>query len=94
MEWHRNNGVWEQGSDGYYYYKSKVSADNETSILFTGCKLADGAKAPDGYYLSVEIVAQSIQADGTDASGNHPVTLAWGATVKNDGTISAPKSSN
>ena len=86
------NGGWEQGSDGYYYYKSKVSANNETSILFTDCKLAENENAPAGYYLSVEIVAQSIQADGTDASGNHPATLAWGATVNNDGTISAPKS--
>ena len=32
----------------------------------------------DGYTLHVEIVSQSIQAEGTDAVGVKPVVLAWG----------------
>ena len=57
---------------------------DETGILFTRCAPVAG-KAPEGYQLSVEILAQSIQADGKgkDGSGNDtsPVVLAWGAAT-------------
>ncbi len=75
---------WKKGEDGYYYYLSPVAAGEETGVLFTACKpIAE--KVPEGYTLVVEVLAQSIQADGVDASGKKPVELAWGidpATLK------------
>ena len=75
-------------SDGYYYYLDRVSSDEETAALFTACSVED--EAPTGYYLCVEIVAQSIQADGTDENEQHPVTLAWGdnITIDKNGKLS------
>lgn len=63
--------------DGFYYYKGKVGAGESTEILFTKCSVLNGANVPEGYVLSVEIMGQSIQADGVDADGT-PVELAWG----------------
>ena len=42
----------------------------------------------DGYTLHVEIVSQSIQAEGTNAKGEKPVQLAWGVTIE-DGSVTA-----
>ncbi len=53
---------WQEGSDGYWYYKLPVDIGNETNVLIEDCSLKDGATVPDGYYLSVEIVASSIQS--------------------------------
>lgn len=70
-----NNG-WSLIGD-YYYYGSAVAPcvhkDGDehtgcmTSVLISSCTPVDG-KAPDGYYLSVEIVASAIQADGMGAT--------------------------
>ena len=85
--------TWTPGNDGwvedggYYYYTSAVAAGGKTGVLFTDCQqinLTDGMSPnqPAGYSLSVEILSQSIQADGMgkDADGNDktPVELAWG----------------
>lgn len=40
------------------------------------CKLLDSANVPDGYYLSVEIVASAIQSTPTTV-----VTENWGSGV-------------
>ena len=69
---------WVEGNDGYYYYKGEVAPGGVTDVLFTDCKIADGVTPPAGYTLSVEILAQTIQADGVDANGKTPVELAWG----------------
>lgn len=53
---------WEKGSDGYWYYKLPVNIGKETEELIESCSLKDGITVPDGYYLSVEIVASSIQS--------------------------------
>jgi len=73
---------WQKIGD-YYYYKGKVSPDGETGILFTNCKVKEGVTPPAGYTLSVEILAQSIQADGKNAEGKTPVELAWGEAAAN-----------
>ena len=67
---------------GYYYYTSDVAPNELTGVLFTDCSEVAG-KAPEGYTLSVEILAQSIQADGKNASGQTPVELAWGEAAAN-----------
>lgn len=61
--------------DGYYYYTQPVDAGDETGILFTNCEQLKAA--PTGYKLSIEIMGQSIQADGVDSNGVKPVVLAW-----------------
>ena len=53
---------WEKGSDGYWYYKLPVNVGEETEELIESCSLKDGITEPDGYYLSVEIVASAIQS--------------------------------
>lgn len=58
------NGIgakWTLGSDGYYYYTEPIKAGESTNALFTGYTVSD--TAPTGYALSIEIVAEAIQAD-------------------------------
>lgn len=74
--------VWVKHTDGYYYYTSTVAPNESTGILLTDCKPVEG-KAPDGYHLVVEILAQAIQANPEDA-----VKEAWGVTIAN-GTVAA-----
>lgn len=66
---------WVLGSDGYYYYTKAVPAVDEaatsndetlTGVLINEAKLI--GDAPAGYYLSIEIVASAIQADGMGAT--------------------------
>ena len=54
---------WEQGKDGFWYCTGKVAAKTSSAVLITEAKPAEG-HAPEGYGLSVEILAQGIQADG------------------------------
>ena len=58
----KENSGWTLGSDGYYYYGSSVEPDELTEILID--KVLQKTDSPNGYYLSVEIVASAIQADG------------------------------
>lgn len=83
--------TWTSGSDkwflkdGFYYYSEPVAAQGTTEILFTGCELMDGVKAPEGYSLSVDIHAQAIQAEPAAA-----VQEAWKVvTVGSDGKLTA-----
>lgn len=78
---------WLKGSDGYWYYSIPVSADDNTGILITQCQMKEGVSAPEGYRLSVEIIASAIQA-----SPNTVVTAQWGVTLDGDRIISAGKS--
>ncbi len=54
---------WEKGSDGYWYYTVPVNVGSETTNLIEKCVCT--TTPPDGYYLSVEIVASSIQSSPT-----------------------------
>lgn len=56
------NGGWQQGIDGFYYHLAPVAAGKETSVLFTNCQELEGANKPEGYVLSVEIIASGIQS--------------------------------
>lgn len=76
---------WVLGKDGYYYYPTMLNAQDVTGVLLTECKQVSTANQPDGYKLSVEIMAQTIQAEGYDSTvtatngyENLPVYLAWG----------------
>lgn len=63
---------WTPGSDGFYYYSSAVDADALTTELITSA--AQLKAGPDGYYLSVEILAEAIQAEGMGAT---TAQVAW-----------------
>lgn len=61
----------------YYYYTSSVTPEGETGILISSCSPVSG-KAPSGYTLHVEILADAIQSKGVDENGQSPVEQAWG----------------
>lgn len=57
---------WVEGEDGFYYWTSPVAAKADekisaTGILIGSCTALEG-KAPDGYYLTVEIIGSGIQS--------------------------------
>lgn len=82
------NTGWVTGSDGYYYYTSPVAVDGNTDTLISECKLTEEVVKPNGYNLSVEIIAEAIQSLPTTT-----VTSVWPVTVDANGAL-APKSGN
>lgn len=74
---------WVKGSDGYYYYTSPVAVGGSTGTLISECKPVEG-RAPNGYNLSVEIIAEAIQSVPTTTVGD-----VWGsvASVDSNGTL-------
>ena len=75
---------WVKSGD-YYYYTLPVGAGETTNTLFK--TITPSGTAPSGYSLSVEILSQSIQADGVDAKGNKPIELAWGVDITAEGKV-------
>lgn len=73
-----DNTNWIQGADGYYYYKLPVNPQDSTEVLIEECKLQNNASVPDGYHLSVEIVASAIQS-----APDSVVQSMWHVTVEN-----------
>lgn len=75
----------------YYYYGSSVAPcvhkDGDehtgcmTSVLISSCTPVAG-RAPDGYYLSVEIVASAIQSNGMGANSAQE---AWAKAQQQNG---------
>lgn len=84
------NTNWIKGADGYYYYQLPVAPLDSTKVLIEECTLLKDASAPDGYHLSVEIVASAIQA-GPEAA----VQAAWGDgfSIDASGNLVVPSSS-
>ncbi len=72
------NTNWIQGADGYYYYQLPVDPQGSTGVLIEECKLLNYASVPDGYHLSVEIVASAIQS-----APDSVVQSMWHVTVEN-----------
>lgn len=70
----------------YIYYKYPVAPGEKTPILIDGVRQAAGVTGPENgkYALSVEIIADAVQAEPAEA-----VTDAWDeATVGADGALS------
>ena len=87
IEWNLTADGWVKGPDGYYYYSNAVSSNAFTGILIEKVTLKDGSQPPIGtdgtkYYLSVEIVASAIQADGMGVTSAQD---AW-AKAKSQGS--------
>ena len=67
-----NNGsLWEKSGD-YYYWKDVVKSGEKTDVLIKYCAPIAGS-APDGYYLVVDVLAETIQAEPKTA-----VKEVWG----------------
>lgn len=52
--------------DGYYYWPNVVAPGESTGILIKECTEVKG-KAPNGYALTVDIIAEIIQSNPEDA---------------------------
>ena len=64
---------------GFYYYKHSVAASETTNDLITS--ITTEVAPPAGYSLSVEVVAEAIQADGVkDGTTKKAVADAWNVT--------------
>lgn len=68
-----NNTKWTKVGD-YYYYNKKVSPGEKTSNLFDSCEVL----TDNGYTLSVEILADAIQAEP-----ERVVEENWHVTIRN-----------
>lgn len=66
---------WIKGSDGFYYYQTPVAAGAETGKLIEKT-VSIKANEPEGYDLHVEVLAQAVQAEPTQA-----VIDLWDVTV-------------
>ena len=71
----------ESDAGTYYYYKKPVARDAETDVLIELLRQADGVTGPENgkYKLSVDILADAVQADPPEA-----VAESWGVAVEND----------
>lgn len=70
-----SNG-WVKGpSDGFYYHTVAVSPEKATGELIE--EISSSTPESPEYFLSVEIIASAIQADGKDSSGRWAVDAAW-----------------
>lgn len=73
---------WLTGTDGFYYWTSPVAANGKTGDLIESCTYV--ANAPEGYYLTVEIIGSGIQSVPA-----HVFNTEWassGLEVNGDGT--------
>ena len=76
---------WAQGTDGYWYYLTPVAPGASTGNLIESCTQLPGAEVPEGYHLSVEIIASAIQSVPAKAVGE-----AWGVTITETGVTPYP----
>ncbi len=67
----------------YFYFPDPVDPGAETTWMLHNCEKMENANVPEGYDLSVEILADAIQSEPVSA-----VEKAWGVTVRN-GSITA-----
>lgn len=68
--------------DGVYYYYMDPVAPN--TVLASPFAITPITSAPEGFHLSVKVLAEAIQSSGTTDSGNvAAVTDAWGITGLN-----------
>lgn len=77
---YRDSSKWQYDeANDVWYYTDVVKPGRSTEILIEECQETAENNKPEGYYLTVEILSQSIQAEPANA-----VIDAWGVTVSND----------
>ena len=75
-----HSAYWHLGSDGFYYYTAPVGASQSTDLLIS--QITQITAAPEGCKLSVNVIAQSVQATPIKAA-----TELWGITILDNGHI-------
>ncbi len=70
-----NQNDWVLGSDGFFYHKAPVNADNFTTELVSDFQILTD-NAPDGYEMKVQIIAEAIQSEPVSTVCNY-----WNVTV-------------
>lgn len=73
--------------NGYYYYTAPVAPDASTGVLIDLCTPDEG-RAPEGYTLSVDVLASAIQSVPAEAAGQ-----AWGVSIA-PGSVTAYSADN
>lgn len=82
-------------NDGYYYYTKPVAPNNQPETnLISSITLTDSYKDADGGKQVIEVMAEAIQAQGTDANGKTPTELAWGVTISEGKVTAYPATGN
>lgn len=71
---------WEKLGD-YYYCTTAVAPETMTPVLI---EEVQQKAEKTGHDLVVDIVAQTIQANGTDSQGKTPVEIAWKVLIENE----------
>ena len=77
---------WVLGADGYYYYKLPVSGGKSTEALLTEGRVLNEAMLESGYKLSMEVMAQTIQAVPETVVGE-----VWSSGVSGVSTVNGVK---
>ena len=75
------DGGWFEGSDGFWYCRTRVGKGNDSPILIGRAEKTQNAVVPEGYDLSIEILAQSVQADGMKDGVPMVQAIGWPVTV-------------
>ena len=67
-------------SGNYYYHRAPVSPGESTSVLFGSVSPNSGlGKEYDGLNFHFDVLADSVQANGTDDTTHNPIVVeAWG----------------
>lgn len=73
--------------NGYYYYTAPVAPRASTGVLIDLCTPVEG-RAPEGYTLSVNVLASAIQSVPAEAVGQ-----AWGVSIA-PGSVTAYSAGN
>lgn len=73
--------------NGYYYYTAPVAPHASTGVLIDLCTPVEG-RAPEGYTLSVDVLASAIQSVPAEAVGQ-----AWGVSIA-PGSVAAYSAGN
>lgn len=82
---------WVKYGECYYYTEPVVREQSPTNLLIgtPGITLQSYEDA-DGGKQVIEVMAEAIQALGTDSAGNTPVQLAWGVTIEGGSIVAFP----
>ena len=74
--------------DGWYYYETPVDVNGLTGELL-GEQVEATVPKDSGITFQLNVIAETIQAEGVTDDDIPAVTAAWGVTVNSDKTISA-----
>ncbi|MGN0770222.1 MAG: hypothetical protein ACI4N0_05855 [Christensenellales bacterium] len=78
--------------DDYYYYTLPVTAGEQPATNLTDSMTLTGSyNDADGGKQAIDVMAEAIQAQGTDSNGATPTQLAWGVTINSGSVTAYPK---